>query len=59
MIAIGHKVVRVIYAMITKGEEDVEKNSRNLKAVRLTRLINAIRKAAEVKLTVNGATGLF
>lgn len=56
VIAIGHKVARIIYAMITKGEEYVEKYCHTLKAVRLARLVNDIRKAPEVELTVNGAS---
>lgn len=56
MIAIGHKVVRVIYAMITKDEPYVEKDCHTLKAVRLARLVNSIRKAPEVELAVNGAS---
>lgn len=54
--AIGHKVARVIYAMITKDEEYVEIGCYTLKAVRLERLVNAIRKAPEVELIVNGAS---
>ena len=56
VIAIGHKVVRVIYAMITKDEPYVEKDCHTLKAVRLARLVNSIRKAPEVELAVNGAS---
>lgn len=56
VIAIGHKVVRVTYAMITKDEPYVEKDCHILKAVRLARLVNSIRKAPEVELAVNGAS---
>lgn len=45
VIAVGHKVACAIYGMITKGGEYVEKDCQTLKVVRLTRLINAIRKA--------------
>lgn len=56
VIAIGHKVARAIYAMITKDEPYVEKDCHTLKAVRLARLVSSIRKAPEVELEVNGTS---
>lgn len=52
VVAMAHKLLRIIYALITKNARYVEMPCKTLKKVRLERLVRDVKNAHEVGLSV-------
>lgn len=53
IVAIAHKVARIIYSMIKSGLDYCDRQCDSLKQIRLNRLLRDVRGASEVDLRVN------
>lgn len=52
VVAMEHKIARIIYEMRTKNETDKENDCTTLKEVRLERLLKSVKNAFQVQLVV-------